>query len=87
MSTIAFILISTGIFLFWGKPIIILVLAGAVNGFILPFSLGLMLWVMMKRKLNHYHHPKWLLWSGWMVVIVMLWMSVITFAKEIPKLF
>jgi Mn2+/Fe2+ NRAMP family transporter len=87
MSTIAFILISTSIFLFWGKPIIILVLAGSVNGFILPFSLGLMLWVMMKRKLNHYHHPKWLLWSGWMVVLVMLWMSVITFAKEIPKLF
>lgn len=87
ISTIVFILISTGIFLYWGKPIIILVLAGAINGFILPFSLGLMLWVMMKRKLNHYHHPTWLLWSGWMVVLVMLWMSVITFAKEIPKLF
>jgi len=87
VTTIAFIIISTAIFLYWGKPIVILVLAGALNGFILPFSLGLMLWVMMKQKLSHYNHPKWLLWSGWIVVIVMLWMSIVTFIKEIPKLF
>ncbi len=87
IATIAFIIISTVIFLLWGKPILILVLAGALNGFILPFSLGLMLWVMMKRKLNHYTHPQWLLWSGWVVVAVMLWMSVVTFVNEIPKLF
>ncbi len=87
LTTIAFIIISTIIFLYWGKPIVILVLAGALNGFILPFSLGLMLWVMMKRKLGHYNHPKWLLWSGWIVVVVMLWMSIVTFIEEIPKLF
>lgn len=87
LITIAFIIISTIIFLYWGKPIVILVLAGALNGFILPFSLGLMLWVMMKRKLGHYNHPKWLLWSGWIVVVVMLWMSIVTFIEEIPKLF
>ena len=87
LTTIAFIVVSTVIFLYWGKPILILVLVGALNGFILPFSLGLMLWVMMKRKLEHYNHPKWLLWSGWVVVAVMLWMSVITVINEIPKLF
>lgn len=87
LTTIVFIIISTAIFLYWGKPIVILVLAGALNGFILPFSLGLMLWVMMKRKLAHYNHPKWLLWSGWTVVAVMMWMSIVTFIKEIPKLF
>lgn len=87
LTTIAFIIISTAIFLYWGKPIVILVLAGALNGFILPFSLGLMLWVMMKRKLADYNHPKWLLWSGWIVVAVMMWMSIVTFIKEIPKLF
>lgn len=85
-ATIVFILISTVIFLFWGKPVLILVLAGALNGFILPFSLGLMLWVMMKRKVPAYNHPKWLLWSGWIVVAAMLWMSVITFLKELPEL-
>lgn len=87
LATILFILISTGIFLFWGKPVFILIVAGTLNGFILPFSLGLMLWVMMKRKLPHYQHPAWLLWGGWMVVAVMLWMSVVTFINEIPKLF
>jgi len=87
LTTIVFIIISTAIFLYWGKPIVILVLAGALNGFILPFSLGLMLWVMMKRKLADYNHPKWLLWSGWIVVAVMMWMSIVTFIKEIPKLF
>jgi Mn2+/Fe2+ NRAMP family transporter len=85
--TILFIIISTIIFVIIGKPVAILVAVGALNGFILPFSLGLMLWVMMKKKLLHYQHPQLLLWSGWIVVAVMLWMSVVTFAKEIPKLF
>jgi Mn2+/Fe2+ NRAMP family transporter len=86
-STIIFIIISTIVFILIGKPVAILVAVGALNGFILPFSLGLILWVMMKKKLLHYQHPQWLLWSGWIVVAVMLWMSVVTFVKEMPKLF
>lgn len=87
ITTIIFIILSTFIFVLIGKPVTILVVVGALNGFILPFSLGLMLWVMMKRKLPHYQHPQWLLWSGWIVVAVMLWMSIVTFLNEIPKLF
>jgi Mn2+/Fe2+ NRAMP family transporter len=87
ITTIIFIILSTIIFVMIGKPVTILVVVGAINGFILPFSLGLMLWVMMKRNLTHYKHQNWLLWSGWLVVIVMLWMSLVTFLKEIPKLF
>jgi Mn2+/Fe2+ NRAMP family transporter len=87
ITTILFILLSTIIFILIGKPVTILIVVGALNGFILPFSLGLMLWVMMKQKLNHYSHPQWLLWSGWLVVAVMLWMSMVTFINEIPKLF
>lgn len=85
-TTIVFIIISTLIFVWIGKPVLILVVVGALNGFILPFSLGLMLWVMMKKKVPHYQHPQWLLWSGWLVVAIMLWMSIVTFVKEIPKL-
>lgn len=87
ITTIFFIIISTIVFVYIGKPVSILVTVGALNGFILPFSLGLMLWVMMKKKLQHYQHPQWLLWSGWIIVAVMLWMSVVTFTNEIPKLF
>lgn len=87
LSTILFIIISTIVFVRIGKPVLILVVVGALNGFILPFSLGLMLWIMMKKKVQHYQHPQWLLWSGWLVVAVMLWMSIVTFLKEIPKLF
>ncbi|XVJ68058.1 MAG: divalent metal cation transporter [Lacibacter sp.] len=87
ITTIFFIIISTIVFVYIGKPVNILVTVGALNGFILPFSLGLMLWVMMKKKLQHYQHPQWLLWSGWIIVAVMLWMSVVTFTNEIPKLF
>jgi Mn2+/Fe2+ NRAMP family transporter len=87
ITTIVFIIISTGIFLLWDKPVFILIIVGTLNGFILPFSLGLMLWVMMKRKLAHYQHPVWLQWCGWLVVAVMLWMSIVTFTNEIPKLF
>lgn len=86
-TTIVFIIISTIFFVLIGKPVTILVLAGALNGFILPFSLGLILWVMMKRRQMNYQHPVWLLWSGWVVVAVMLWMSTITFINELPKLF
>jgi Mn2+/Fe2+ NRAMP family transporter len=87
IATICFILISTIVFVFIGKPVTILVLAGAINGFILPFSLGLILWVMMRKKVASYQHPQWLLWGGWLVVAIMLWMSIVTFLKEIPKLF
>lgn len=86
-TTLVFIIISTIIFVLIGKPVTILVLAGALNGFILPFSLGLILWVMMKRRQANQQHPAWLLWSGWVVVAVMLWMSTITFINELPKLF
>lgn len=84
---ISFILLSTCIFLLWGKPVFILVIVGTLNGFILPFSLGLMLWIMMRKQLPGYKHPQWLLWSGWLVVAVMLWMSIVTCINEIPKLF
>ncbi|MGE5109173.1 MAG: NRAMP family divalent metal transporter, partial [Sphingobacteriales bacterium] len=70
---ILFILISTIIFIQWGKPIVILLWAGTINGFILPVSLGLMLWAVNKKRLfTDYQHPLWLTITGWMVVAIML---------------
>lgn len=76
---ILFILLSTIIFVRWGKPIVILLWAGTINGFILPVSLGLMLWALKRKQLfGNYQHPRWLTVAGWLVVALMLFMSVRT---------
>ncbi|HET9055354.1 MAG TPA: NRAMP family divalent metal transporter [Chitinophagaceae bacterium] len=73
---VLFILISTIIFIQWGKPIVILIWAGTINGFILPLSLGIMLCVINKKRIfADYRHPILLTVMGWIVVALMLWMS------------
>ena len=63
---IAFIAISTLIMAFIGKPATLLILAGALNGLILPITLGIML-IASKRKdiVGDYKHPTWLLISAY----------------------
>jgi Mn2+/Fe2+ NRAMP family transporter len=81
---IAFIVFSTGIFLLVGQPVKVLVLAGAVNGLILPFALALMLLAAHKKNLlGMYRHPYWLSAAGWIVVIAMSYMGI----KVISSLF
>lgn len=86
-ATIVFIGISAFIFLLWGKPVTILVGAGAVNGIILPLALVLILWIAHRTRLPQYQPRKWLLAAGWLVAAVLLWMSVRTLLMEIPRLF
>ena len=43
LIVIIFIVVSTLIFLFIGKPISLLIIAGAINGWILPIILGAIL--------------------------------------------
>lgn len=68
---IAFIAISTLIMAFIGKPATLLILAGALNGLILPITLGIML-IASKRKdiVGDYKHPIWLLIFGLIVVLI-----------------
>ncbi len=68
---IAFIAISTLIMAFIGKPATLLILAGALNGLILPITLGIML-IASKRKdiVGDYKHPTWLLIFGLIVVLI-----------------
>ncbi|MCC0784269.1 divalent metal cation transporter [Clostridioides sp. ES-S-0108-01] len=68
---IAFIAISTLIMAFVGKPATLLILAGALNGLILPITLGIML-IASKRKdiVGDYKHPTWLLIFGLIVVLI-----------------
>lgn len=73
----SFIIISTAIFYFIGQPAKILVVVGAINGFILPVSLAILLIAAMKKKIiGNYHHPLFLTISGWFVVAFMLYASV-----------
>ncbi len=73
-----FILISTLVFVLVGKPKELLIFAGTINGFILPFALALILIAASKKSImKNYKHPIWMQTAGWLVVIVMGVMSVL----------
>jgi Mn2+/Fe2+ NRAMP family transporter len=80
---IGFIIISTtvftAIFQIIGKPdtpAVLLVLAGAFNGLILPLSLGSILLAAHKKSvIGDYKHPIWLTILGWIMVIFTAWLS------------
>ncbi|TNE69104.1 MAG: divalent metal cation transporter [Bacteroidetes bacterium] len=73
-----FILVSTVILLWLGKPVQLLILAGAVNGLILPVALAVVLIAAGRHKVTAgYLHPRILTIAGWLVVLAMSWMGVL----------
>ncbi|MCH4983810.1 NRAMP family divalent metal transporter [Macrococcoides goetzii] len=67
---ISFIVFSTIVFLLVGKPVKLLVLAGAFNGLILPITLTAILFASKnKRIVGDYKHPTWLLILGVIAVL------------------
>jgi Mn2+/Fe2+ NRAMP family transporter len=79
-----FILISTFIFIEIGRPVTLLVFAGALNGIILPLALVVILLIARKSSLlNGYRHPLFLQVIGWIVVAVMSWMAVLAIKEMI----
>ncbi|WP_461244157.1 NRAMP family divalent metal transporter [Secundilactobacillus muriivasis] len=76
---ITFILASTLIFYFIGSPAKVLVVVGAMNGMILPIALAILLVAAVKKNImGTYRHPKWLLFTGWIVVAFMAYAAVQT---------
>jgi Mn2+/Fe2+ NRAMP family transporter len=74
-----FIVFSTVIFVGIGNPVQLLVTAGALNGLILPVALAVMLIAATQKRLTgSYRHPLWLQLSGWAVVLIMGWLSILT---------
>ena len=70
-SIMIFIIISTLIFVFLGRPVTILVLAGSLNGLILPVTLGSMLLAARNKKIvGDYEHPNWLLAFGILAFLI-----------------
>ncbi len=73
----AFILLSACIFLLIGKPVQLLLTAGLVNSFILPFALLIVLLGARKHELvGAYRHPVWLTVLGGIACALLLGMSV-----------
>jgi Mn2+/Fe2+ NRAMP family transporter len=78
-----FICISTVFFLVIGNPVKLLLMAGAVNGMILPLALSLILVAASKQRIvADYKHPRWMYVAGWLVVAVMSWMSLTTWIQN-----
>ncbi len=74
---IGFIAISTLIFITLGRPATLLVIAGSLNGLILPVTLGIMLIASQKTEIiGSYKHPKWLLILGILVVLITAYLGV-----------
>ncbi len=81
---IGFIAVSTLVFVTIGKPVQLLILAGALNGLILPLTLGTMLLAAYQQKITGlYKHPLWLAIFGWLVVVVMAWLGGYTLLQQL----
>lgn len=86
---IAFIAVSTLIMLVLGNPAVLLVLAGAFNGLILPITLGICLIAAYKKSIMgaDYKHPIVLTILGVIVVVLSAYMGVTTFVTKLGGLF
>jgi Mn2+/Fe2+ NRAMP family transporter len=84
----AFIMISTILFVVVGNPVKLLILAGAVNGLILPVGLAVMLLAVSRSSIVHAykHHRVWQV-IGWIVVAVMTGMGALLIRDSAWKLF
>lgn len=86
---IGFIIASTLIMFVLGNPAVLLVLAGAFNGLILPITLGICLIASQMKSVmgEDYKHPVILLVLGILVVILSAYMGVPTFVSKLGGLF
>ncbi len=85
---IAFIICAALLFAAFGKPVKVLIFAGAFNGFILAFSLGIMLLAASQRRImKDYKHPRGYLIAGAIVALLMLIFGSLVMINELKKIF
>ena len=66
VAVTVFVGVSLAAFVAIGRPVRLLVLAGALNGLVLPATLGVTLLAARRRDLlRGYAHPPWLAAAGW----------------------
>ena len=85
---IGFIVISTIIMAIAGNPATLLILAGSLNGLILPVTLGICLVASQKKSImgENYKHPKVLMILGIIVVVITAYLGVVSLGS-LTKLF
>lgn len=85
---IGFIALSTLVMAIVGQPANLMVLAGALNGLILPLTLGICLIASQKKSImgEHYKHPTWLLVLGIVVALLAAYLG-LTSLSSLGKLF
>ena len=84
---VGFMVVSTAVFLLLGRPVKTLILVGAINGLILPLSLGTMLVASRDRRVvGDYRHSRVLMLGGAGVALIMAGLGLWTLVTEIPKL-
>ncbi|HEX6559248.1 MAG TPA: NRAMP family divalent metal transporter [Longimicrobiales bacterium] len=84
---LSFIVIATLFFLAVGRPVKTLVVAGALNGLVLPLALGtILLAAHQRRVVGEYHHSVWLTIYGGAVVIAMSVLAVSTIFIALSQL-
>lgn len=85
---VAFIILAALFFVLYGKPVKVLIFAGAFNGFILAFSIGIMLLAASKKRImKSYEHPKMLFILGAIVTVLLFIFGGITMLNEFQKVF
>jgi Mn2+/Fe2+ NRAMP family transporter len=79
-----FIIMSAVVFILRGQPVQTLVFVGLLNGFTLPFALGIILLAAYRRALvGNYRHPWWLALFGILVVLATLWFGIQTLWQKL----
>lgn len=82
-----FIITSAVIFIVLGNPVTLLIVAGGINGLILPAALIVILIAAIKPKIvGSYKHPVWMQIAGWIIVLVMIYMGVAGVRQSFQKL-
>jgi Mn2+/Fe2+ NRAMP family transporter len=82
-----FIIVSAIIFLIVGRPVNVLIIVGALNAFVLPVALVIILLASYKTDLmGVYKHPMWLKVAGWIGVSLLFMMGIKTVVADLAKL-
>lgn len=79
--TCMFIAVCTGLMEWIGKPAKLLIIAGSLNAFLIPITLGMCLAASRKSSImgGDYHHPRWMSVCGILAILLTLVLIAVTF--------